>query len=148
MPKVPRFSSFTPSSEAASRIKQRNRSRDTKAEVLLRKELWRRGLRYRLHAADLPGKPDIVFRAARLLVFCDGDFWHGRRSRERLNKLARGSNAPYWTAKIAANVARDRRNTRLLRRAGWTVIRLWETDILRDVSRAASLVEAAMRNRD
>lgn len=141
MPKVPRFSNFKPASETASRIKQRNRSRDTKAEVLLRKELWRRGLRYRLHASDLPGKPDIVFRRARVVIFCDGDFWHGRRWRSRLEKLARGANAPYWTAKIAANVDRDRRNTRLLRVAGWTVMRLWETDILRDVARAAARVE-------
>jgi len=145
MLKVPRFSSFKPASETASRIKQRNRSRDTKAEVLLRKELWRRGLRYRLHVSDLPGKPDIVFRRVRVVVFCDGDFWHGRRWHSRREKLARGANAPYWTAKIAANVARDRRNTRLLRAAGWTVVRLWETDVLRDVARAAGRVEGAVR---
>lgn len=145
MTKVPRYSSFTPASEAASRIKQRNRSRDTKAELLLRKELWRRGLRYRVHADDLPGKPDIVFRAAGVVVFCDGDFWHGRRWKQRHEKLSRGTNAPYWTAKIAANVARDRRNTRRLRQAGWTVVRLWETDILRDVSKAATRVEKAAR---
>ncbi|HEX8619035.1 MAG TPA: very short patch repair endonuclease [Thermoanaerobaculia bacterium] len=144
MPKVPRFSSFKPASETASQIKRRNRSRDTKAEVLLRKELWRRGLRYRLHASDLPGKPDIVFRRARVVVFCDGDFWHGRDWRTRREKLARGTNAPYWTAKIAANVARDRRNTRLLRAAGWRVIRLWETTILRDPLRAAERIERAM----
>jgi DNA mismatch endonuclease (patch repair protein) len=145
MRKVPRFSGFQPASETSSRIKQRNRSRDTKAEVVLRKELWNRGLRYRLHASDLPGKPDIVFRRARVAVFCDGDFWHGRRWRERQEKLARGSNAPYWTAKIGANVARDRRNTRLLRAAGWIVVRLWETDVLRDVTRAATKVERVVR---
>ena len=146
MVKVPRFSSFAPSSEVASRIKQRNRSRDTKAEVLLRKELWRRGLRYRLHLRDLPGKPDIVFRRVQVAVFCDGDFWHGRRWQQRREKLARGANAPYWTAKIAANVARDRRNTRLLRAAGWTVVRLWETDVLRDLERAVARIEAVVRN--
>jgi DNA mismatch endonuclease (patch repair protein) len=144
MPKVPRFSNFKPASEATSRIKQRNRSRDTKAEMLLRKELWGRGLRYRLHAPGLPGKPDLVFSKARVVVFCDGDFWHGRRWHQRREKLGRGANALYWTAKIAANVARDRRNTRKLRLAGWTVIRIWETDILRDVRRAAQLVERAI----
>src|SRR6201991_1052779 len=125
MPKVPRYSSFKPASESASRIKRRNRARDTKAEVLLRKELWRCGLRYRLHAPDLPGKPDIVFRSARLVVFCDGDFWHGRRWKQRRDRLDRGANAPYWTAKIAANMERDRRNNHTLRATGWTVIRLW-----------------------
>jgi len=145
MPKVPRFSNFKPASETASRIKQRNRSKDTKAELLLRKELWRRGLRYRLHASDLPGKPDIIFVRARVAIFCDGDFWHGRRWAERKKKLARGSNAPYWTVKIAANIARDRRNTHLLRAEGWIVLRLWETDVLRDVRRAASRVERFVR---
>lgn len=144
MPKVPRFSNFKPTSEIASRIKQRNRSRDTKAEVLLRKELWRRGYRYRLHVSDIPGKPDIIFRRIRVVVFCDGDFWHGRRWSQRREKLARGNNAPYWTAKIEANLIRDRRHTRVLRRAGWTVVRLWETDILRDLSRAVARVEKAI----
>lgn len=144
MPKVPRFSNFKPASEKTSQVKQRNRSQDTKAEKLLRKELWRRGLRFRLHAADLPGKPDIVFRRARVVVFCDGDFWHGRSWQKRREKLARGTNAPYWTAKIAANVARDRRNTRTLKLAGWTVVRIWETEIMRNVDRAASRVEIAV----
>lgn len=144
MAKVPRFSNFKPATEAASRIKQRNRSRDTKAEVLLRKELWRRGLRYRLHASDLPGKPDIVFRKARVVVFCDGDFWHGRRWKKRQVKLAHGSNAPYWTAKIAANIRRDRKVSRVLRGAGWKVVRLWETDILHDPVKAAETVRAAL----
>lgn len=97
----------------------------------------------------MPGKPDIVFHRARVAVFCDGDFWHGRRWRDRHEKLARGSNAPYWTAKISANVARDRRTTRLLRAAGWIVVRLWETDVLRDVARAADKVERLLpRMRD
>jgi DNA mismatch endonuclease (patch repair protein) len=107
--------------------------------------LWRLGIRYRLHAADLPGKPDIVFRAARVVVFCDGDFWHGRRWSERREKLKRGINASYWTAKIAANMARDRRIARLLRRQGWTVVRLWETDILRDPGRGVARVLRAIR---
>lgn len=145
MPKVPRFSAFKPASAAASLTKQRNRSRDTKAEMLLRRELSRRGLRYRLHTSDLAGKPDIVFRRAGVVVFCDGDFWHGRRWRRRRERLARGTNAPYWTAKIAANVARDRRNTKALRADGWIVLRLWETDILRDVEDAADAIVEALR---
>lgn len=145
MPKVPRFSTFAAASETTSRIKRRNRSQNTKAEILLRKELWRRGYRYRIHARDLPGKPDIVFRRARVVVFCDGDFWHGRRWRERKAKLERGTNATYWTAKIAANVARDRRNTRLLIEEGWIVVRVWETDVLRNVATAVAKVERFLR---
>ena len=145
MVKVPPFSNFRPASHTSSRVKRRNRSRDTKVEVLLRKELWRRGLRYRLHARDLSGKPDIVFRGAWVVVFCDGDFWHGRNWLERREKLARGANARYWTAKIASNVARDRRNTRSLRAKGWTVLRFWETDLLRNITPAAERVERAVR---
>jgi DNA mismatch endonuclease (patch repair protein) len=144
MRKVPRYSNFTPASEMASKIKQRNRSRDTRSEVLLRKELWRRGLRYRIHSPDIPGKPDIVFRKARVVVFCDGDFWHGRRWLQRRQKLAIGANAPYWIAKIGANIARDRRNTRILRAAGWTVVRVWETEVLRDLTRVAERVQATV----
>ena len=144
MVKVPRYSAFKPASAAASRAKRANRSRDTKAEVRLRKELWRAGLRYRLHVSDLPGKPDIVFRSARVVVFCDGDFWHGRRWIRQRKKLAAGLNAQYWLAKIAANVARDRRNNRRLRQQGWTVVRLWETEILRNPAEAAANIIAIL----
>lgn len=77
------------------------------------------------------GRPDFVFRFARLVVFVDGDFWHGRRFQERRQRLQRGHNASYWIAKIASNKARDRRVTATLRREGWLVIRLWESDVRR-----------------
>lgn len=146
MLKVPRYSGFKPASAATSRAKRANRSQNTKAEMLLRKELWRAGLRYRLHASDLPGKPDIVFRRARVVVFCDGDFWHGRRWARQRKKLAAGVNAQYWLPKIAANVARDRRNNRMLREQGWTVVRLWETEILRTPAEAAASIIRILTN--
>jgi DNA mismatch endonuclease (patch repair protein) len=86
----------------------------------------------------LPGKPDIVFSAARVAVFCDG-FWHGRNWPELSRKLRTGKNASYWIPKIKANRIRDRQNQRLLERGGWTVIRLWETDIRRNSERAVAL---------
>jgi len=73
-------------------------------------------------------------------VFCDGDFWHGRDLQARLERLATGHNAPYWLAKIRTNVERDRRNDAALRADGWRVLRLWETDILRDTPAAADRV--------
>jgi DNA mismatch endonuclease (patch repair protein) len=134
MGNVPRYSQFQPASPLASAIKRRNRSRNTEAEMLLRRELWRLGFRFRLHDPTLTGKPDLVFRRARVVIFCDGDFWHGRHWKKRRDRLARGANAAYWIPKIETNINRDRRITRTLQEEGWCVIRVWETDVLRDVS--------------
>jgi DNA mismatch endonuclease Vsr len=145
MAKVPRFSQFHPASDVASKIKRQNRAQDTKPELLLRRELWRLGLRYRLHAALLPGKPDIVFPAAKVAVFCDGDFWHGRGWRSRRAKLARGANARYWIPKIEANIARDHHVTRELRALGWTVLRFWETDLSVNLAAVAEEILLVVR---
>lgn len=136
--KVPSFAAFVSSSQGASALKRRNVARGTRQEILLRRALWRLGARFRLHAKALPGRPDIVFVSAKVAVFCDGDFWHGNRWPSRRRKLARGSNPYYWIPKILANRARDRRVTKMLRDLGWTVTRLWETDIVRDPEAAAS----------
>jgi DNA mismatch endonuclease (patch repair protein) len=144
MPKVPRYSEFQSSSALASAIKRRNGSRGGRAEVLLRCELWRRGLRYRLHVVELPGKPDLVFRSSRVVVFVDGDFWHGRHWKARRARLTNGSNAGYWIPKIEANIARDRKTTRSLRELGWKVVRLWETDVISDVVSSVDIVLMAL----
>jgi DNA mismatch endonuclease (patch repair protein) len=123
---------------------RRNRARDTKAELLLRGALWRRGLRYRLHARELPGTPDIVFKTPKVAVFCDGDYWHGRNWKQRKVKLAKGHNASYWLSKIESNRKRDRRIAKQLGKLGWTVVRVWETEVLRDVEAAVRRVEAAL----
>jgi DNA mismatch endonuclease (patch repair protein) len=143
----PSYVGLTPASEAASRAGKGNRGTDTGPEVLLRREVWKLGLRYRKHAALLPGKPDLVFPAARLAVFCDGDFWHGRHWRKLRAQLARRHNADYWVAKIQRNRGRDRENTAQLKRLGWAVLRLWETDIRRSPAEAAALVRDAVQAR-
>jgi len=120
---------------------------NTRCERILRQELWRRGLRYRLHVPWLRGRPDIVFIRQRVVVFCDGDFWHGRNLAARLARLAAGHNAPYWVAKISRNVERDQAVTTQLEAEGWRVIRAWETDIIRDPVRIADLIEIAVRQR-
>ena len=81
-------------------------------------------------------------------MFCDGDFWHGRKWNSQKMNLARGSNADYWVAKIEANIARDRRHRAELRTAGWRVIRLWESDILRNPERMAERVAGALATRE
>jgi DNA mismatch endonuclease, patch repair protein len=135
-------------SEVSSRTKSRNRKKDTAPEMLLRRALFARGLRYRLHSRALPGNPDIVFPAARVAVFCDGDFWHGRNWEARRERLERGANATYWVPKIESNIARDRAATRALSAAGWVVLRLWETDIKRDPEVVAETIALVLAHHD
>lgn len=146
-PKVPYYSGFTPASPTASRIKQANRREGGRAERLLGQALWRAGLRYRKHATSLPGRPDFAFAGARVCVFCDGDFWHGRDWATLRERLARRANPAYWLAKIGRNVERDREQTEQLTDLGWLVVRLWETDVLRDPEAAAAQVKALVDER-
>ncbi len=147
MAKCPSFTDLKPASEASSRAKRHNRRTDTRHEKMLRRELWRMGLRYRKNVETLPGNPDIVFVRAAVAVFCDGDFWHGRNWRGLKLRLRQGTNAEYWVSKIESNMERDRLNTTLLKADGWRVLRLWETDIKRDPQAAAESVKAALTER-
>jgi len=88
--RTPSFNGLSPASPTASLAKRRNCRRDTLHEVILRRELWRAGLRFRKNVESMPGKPDIVFPSAKLIVFCDGDFWHGRNWPAVKPKLAAG----------------------------------------------------------
>lgn len=96
---------------------------------------------------NLPGKPDLVFRRARVVIFCDGDFWHGRNWKRLRSSLAAGTNSEYWTSKIATNVKRDSRITSLLEKSGWRVVRMWETDILTNASGTARLIKKIVVSR-
>ncbi len=147
MSTVPSYKRLQPASETASRTKSRNRRQDTEHEVILRQALWRRGLRFRKNVQHLPGKPDIVFSRSRVVVFCDGDFWHGRNWLALKAKLEAGANPSYWLAKILSNRERDQRVTALLERDGWHVLRLWETDIRKDPEEAADQIAAVVRSR-
>jgi DNA mismatch endonuclease (patch repair protein) len=106
------------------------RSKDTGPELTLRRALHARGLRYRIHVKELPGKPDLVFGRARAVVFVNGCFWHG-------HKCPTGhipkTNTQFWRTKILTNRSRDARNIRRLRREGWHVIVVWECALRNDV---------------
>lgn len=110
--------------EQRSFCMSRIKGKDTGLEIRVRSALHRRGLRFRKHVKDLPGKPDVVFRKARVAVFVDGDFWHGYRFPSWEDKVS-----DFWKKKISKNRERDTRNHRRLRRMGWTVIRLWKHDL-------------------
>jgi DNA mismatch endonuclease (patch repair protein) len=107
----------------------------------LRRELHRRGLRYRVDAS-LPGLPrrraDVLFTRARVAVFVDGCFWHGCPE----HKTAPTSNGAWWAAKLARNIERDRETDAHLRSLGWTVLRVWEHE---DITHAATDIEEIVR---
>lgn len=113
---------------------------DTEPELLLRKELWRRGHRYRVHEKVEDVRPDLVFKGPAVAVFVDGCFWHGCPS----HYTAPENNADFWKNKLKRNRERDRRNDRTLRKAGWTVVRYWECDIRNDVAAVANDVASAV----
>jgi len=139
---------MTRTQEITHKIMSAIKSKNTKPELVLRHALWRKGLRYRVNVDWLPGKPDIVFTRARIVVFCDGDFWHGH------NWALRGMSSlkqelkrytPFWRDKIIGNIKRDKKNNRLLEKDHWLVIRIWESDIKNNVDKWATFIERQYR---
>lgn len=135
-----------PSASSAGRRRnmQANRRRDTKPELALRSALHRAGYRYRCDLRiDLPEarvRPDIVFTRKRVAVFVDGCFWHSCPEHGGRPSV----NQSYWSPKLARNVERDERNTRMLTEAGWVVIRIWEhEDVKNGMARVVLALESA-----
>jgi DNA mismatch endonuclease (patch repair protein) len=118
---------------------RRVQGKDTQPELLVRRYLHAAGFRFRLHDAHLPGTPDVVLPRYRTVVFVQGCFWHShgagclRKSRE-----APKTNAAFWQAKLAGNLARDERTQQQLREQGWQVLTVWECE-LRKSERGATL---------
>lgn len=105
----------------------RIRCKDTKPERLLRSLLYRAGFRFRLHAADLPGKPDIVLRKYHTVIFVHGCFWH--RHEGCVNATTPKSRTEFWIEKFRRTVERDRRKQTELEDAGWKVLTVWECEL-------------------
>ncbi len=110
--------------EERSRIMSRIKSKNTKPEIQLRKEIWKRGIRYRINY-PIFGKPDLAFPNRKLAVFVDGCFWHKCPIHQRLPN----TNKSYWQAKIEKNWTRDRVQEKKLKKKGWKILRFWEHDI-------------------
>ncbi|MCC6429254.1 MAG: very short patch repair endonuclease [Phycisphaerales bacterium] len=119
-------------------------NRRTKLEVEFSRALWRRGLRFRLNRRDIPGIPDLAFIGAKVAVFCDGSFWHGRHW-DRVERIR--SNSDYWKRRIALNISRDLSVNETLRDSGWLVLRFWDDELKNDRQRCVDVVEAAVRQR-
>ena len=131
--------------EQIARNMRSNKSKDTKPELILRKELWHRGLRYRKNVKTLEGKPDIVFLRAQISVFVDGRMWHGYDWEHQKNDFK--SHQDFWIPKIEHNMERDFEVTQNLIELGWLVLRFWDFEIKKDVAACADKIEQAYRNR-
>lgn len=127
-------------SENMSRIKSSN----TSIELMLRKELWSRGLRYRINCKKVIGKPDICFLGKKVAVFCDSEFWHGK---DYLEGKVPKSNQEYWIPKIERNINRDAVVNESLRSQQWIVMRFWGKDIMLNVEKVADLIEETLNHK-
>ena len=112
------------------------RSKDTSIELKLRKELWRRGYRYRKNYTELPGKPDIVLTKYKIAIFCDSEFFHGKDW-----EVLKGKNADFWIEKISKNQQHDDDINKQLQFLGWTVIRFWGKDIMKKTDECIQVIE-------
>lgn len=121
------------------------KSKDSQIEIILRKELWQRGLRYRKNVNRIFGKPDIAFIGKKIAVFCDSEFWHGYDWEERKKDFK--SHQDFWIPKIERNIKRDKEVTTKLESEGWVVLRFWGNEIKKNVTQCADIVYEIFNNR-
>lgn len=133
------------SEEKRSYIMSRIKSKDTGIELAIRRALWEKGYRYRVHYRFLPGKPDIVFTREKVAIFCDSEFWHGRRWTEKKERIVK--NREYWIKKIEGNIERDKRVNEQLKKQGWFVMRFWGEDIIKDTASCVRRIEDEITKR-
>lgn len=130
---------MTNTKEQISLNMKHNKSKDTKPELLLRNELWKRGIRYRKNYKCVCGKPDIVFLKAKIAVFVDGKMWHGYNWEHQKNDFK--SHREFWISKIEQNMERDSIVNQTLTERGWQVLRFWDFEIKKDVQTCADIIE-------
>ncbi len=121
------------------------KNKDSQIELLLRKELWKRGLRYQKNRTDIFGKPDIVFKGKKTAIFCDSEFWHGYNWEERKKDFK--SHQEFWIPKIERNMERDIEVTNKLESEGWTVLRFWGNEIKKETEKCANIIEKAVQTK-
>ena len=119
----------------------RIRSKDTSIELILRKALWHKGIRYRKNYKALPGTPDIAITKYRIAIFCDSEFFHGKDWEKLKLRLENGNNSTYWIKKITRNRERDDEVEKALRFREWTVLRFWGEDIKRYCDDCIKVIE-------
>lgn len=124
---------------------KRVKNKGSEIEILLQKELWSRGMRYRKNVKGITGKPDIAFIGKKIAVFCDSEFWHGYDWENRKKDFK--SNTEFWIPKIERNIQRDIEVTNELETQGWIVIRFWGKEIKKNVSECADEIERIWKER-
>lgn len=123
------------------------RCKNTRIEVLLCKELRKRGYGYRKNYKELPGKPDIVLTKYKIAIFCDGEFFHGKDWACQKERVQQGNNPEYWISKIERNMARDEEINKELLHLGWIVLRFWGKEIQKDAISCINEIENAIIER-
>ena len=121
------------------------KNKDSQIELLLRKELWSRGLRYRKNVKTVYGHPDIAFIGKKVAVFCDSEFWHGYQWETQKETIH--TNREFWIPKIERNIQRDLEVTERLTAQGWIVLRFWGKEIKKKTSECADKIEAILEER-
>lgn len=114
------------------------KNKDSQIEILLRRALWSRGVRYRKNVKSVFGHPDIAFIGKKVAVFCDSEFWHGYDWENKNAEIK--SNRDFWIPKIERNIERDKEVNKHLEEQGWTVIRFWGKEIKKDTEACANLI--------
>ena len=131
------------SREQRSRNMQAIRSKDTKAERILAKELWKNGYRYRKHSKFVFGKPDLILKKWKVAIFVDSEYFHGRDW--EINRYRITTNREFWWKKIEGNMARDEKVIHKLEADGWKVLRFWDKDVLKNLATCVNAVEETIR---
>lgn len=117
------------------------KSKATSIELKLRRALWEKGYRYRKNYVELPGKPDIVLTKYKIAIFCDSEFFHGKDWEVLKPQLQKGKNADFWIEKISINQKRDDEINKRLQFLGWTVVRFWGKEILKNTDECIKVIE-------
>lgn len=134
--------------EQRSKNMRNIKSKDTTIEVILRKQLWHKGYRYRKNYKALPGKPDIAITKYRIAIFCDSEFFHGKDWEVLRPRLEKGDNSEYWIKKISRNREHDDEVNKMLLFLGWTVIRFWGRDIKKNTDECIRVIEEVIFDKE
>ena len=127
------------SKEQRKKNMQAVKNKNSRIEIILGKTLWNNGLRYRKNDKTVFGKPDFTFKKHKIAIFCDSEFWHGKDWES--HKYDHKSNQNFWLPKIERNIQRDTEVNAELKKQGWTVLRFWGKDILKNTAECVRVVQ-------